>query len=412
MKNKSNKIWPFVLAILMIGILYWRWANPPKTKYNWVKTYTDGEYQPYDFGVFKSMLQHSSQGQFKILKNGLITSLPKQNIEGATYVFIGKQAFYSDTEIIELFKLVEKGADVWISAEVMPDTILKIIGGKDTSLLIGQFGSEQVKISCYNQLDTPVCFNWKVRSFDNQPEEWEWHYISGTNFNFNSYPRGNIDEGLNYIEYRRGKGKLCLHTSPVLFSNYCLRNDTGFGYLTSVFKEIELKNIYYDLGSRKPKNELDKKGRHTATPLSYILSQRSLRWAWYLFVSMAVLFFVFYTKRRQKLIALLPEKHNFSLRFIDTLLALHLKQGNFKYMAELNMDLFLNSIKQKYAINTAEVEAGNFESLAKKSGVSSQSIQLLFERYKQIQNSDEISAEMFLELSKLIRLFKKSQKIK
>ena len=81
-------------------------------------------------------------------------------------------------------------------------------------------------------------------------------------------------------------------------------------------------------------------------------------------------------------------------------------------MATLNMGLFLNSIKEKYAINTAEVEAGNYESLAKKSGVSIQRIQLLFERYKQIQNSDEISAETFLELSKLIRLFKKSQKIK
>ena len=81
-------------------------------------------------------------------------------------------------------------------------------------------------------------------------------------------------------------------------------------------------------------------------------------------------------------------------------------------MATLNMGLFLTSIKQKYAVNTAEVEAGNYESLAIKSGVSIQSIQLLFERYKQIQNSDEISAEMFLELSKLIRQFKKSQKIK
>jgi len=394
----------------MIGLLYWRWVNPPKTKYNWIKTYTDGEYQPYDFGVFKSMLQHSSQGQFRIFNNGLISGLPKQNIEGATYVFIGKQAFYSNTEIIELFKFVEKGADVWISAEVVPDTVLQIIGGKDTSLLMGQYVSEQVKVNCYNQVDTLSRFNWKVRSFNNQAEEWEWHYISGTNFNFNSYPRGNIDEGLNYLEYRRGKGKLYLHTSPVLFTNYCLRNDTGFEYLTSVFKGIDLNNIYYDLGSRKLKNQLNKKDNRTGTPLSYILSQKSLRWAWYLFVLMAVLFFVFYTKRRQRVIAVLPTKYNYSLRFIDTLLALHLKQGNYKYMAEINMGLFLNSIKQKYAINSAEVEAGNYESLAKKSGVSIQSIQLLFERYKQIQNSDEISAEMFLELSKLIRLFKKSNK--
>ena len=412
MRDSSSKIWLLVLAVIIIGIVYWRWTNPPKTQYNWSKTYTEGENQPYDFGVFQSMLQHSSKGQFRVFSNGLKSGLPEKNIENSTYVFIGREAFYSDTDIVELLRFVEKGADVWISTEALPDTILQIIGGDDTSLLMGLYFSKQVKVNCYNQEDTAVSFNWKVRSFDKQSEEWEWNYISGTNFNFNAFPRGNVDEGLNYIEYRRGKGKLYLHTSPVLFTNYCLKNDTGFMYLSSVFDGIELKDIYYDLGSRKLRDEKAGKGRGGVTPLSYILSQRSLRWAWYLFVTMLVLFFIFYTKRKQKVISVLPSKSNFSLRFMDTLLALHLKQGNYKYMSELNMGLFMTYVKQKFAINISEIETGNFILIADKSGVSLQSIDLLFERYKQIQNSDIVSADMFLELNRLIRQFKKSQKIK
>lgn len=69
-------------------------------------------------------------------------------------------------------------------------------------------------------------------------------------------------------------------------------------------------------------------------------------------------------------------------------------------------------LKQKFAINISEIETGNFILIADKSGVPLQSINLLFERYKQIQNSDIVSADMFLELNRLIRQFKKSQKIK
>ena len=72
----------------------------------------------------------------------------------------------------------------------------------------------------------------------------------------------------------------------------------------------------------------------------------------------------------------------------------------------------MTNLKQKFAVNTFEIETGNFLVISEKSGVPMQSIKLLFERYKQIQNSDTVSAEMFLELSRLIKQFKKSQKIK
>jgi hypothetical protein len=412
LKNKESKIWLFLLTILIIGFVYWRWSNPPKVKFNWLKTYADGQQDPYDFGVFKSLLQKRSKGSFKEIKGDLNTSLSDVNFKNSTYIFIGRQAYYSKSDIEKLMQMTEQGANVWICAENVPDTILQILGGADSSLLMGSFGGSRIKVQSFMEQDTSIIFNWTVRSFENRADSFEWNYISGTIFNSNTYLRGSIDDGLNYIELQRGKGKFYLHTSPILFSNYSLRNDTGFMYLSSVFKGQRFTDVYYDVGSRKYRNENRNRNKGTSTPLAYILSQRSLRWAWYLFVLMVILFFAFYTKRKQNVIAVLPVKQNFGLRFIDTLVALHLKQGNYKYMSELNMGLFLSYLKKEFSISLNEIESDNYGTIAIKSGVSIQRINLLFERYKQIQNSDEVSQDMFLELGSHIRAFKNLQKIK
>jgi hypothetical protein len=81
-------------------------------------------------------------------------------------------------------------------------------------------------------------------------------------------------------------------------------------------------------------------------------------------------------------------------------------------MSELNMGLFLSYLKKEFSISLNEIESDNYGTIAIKSGVSIQRINLLFERYKQIQNSDEVSQDMFLELGSQIRAFKNLQKIK
>jgi hypothetical protein len=401
-----------LIIVLILGFVFWRLTNDDKVNYIWHKTYSDGEVQPYDFGVFKGLLEKSSSQKFNVVKQDLLSSIGNSKPEHSTYIYIGDIAYLGKDEIENLIGFAEKGGKVWISAEWVPDTLLAILGGSETSLQIEQFNRTSVKVKTHHPIDSSFEFKWTSRSFNKKPGSFEWCFITGGKENTQVIPRGSINEALNYIELNRGKGKLYLHTSPILFSNYVLNKESGFVYLNTVFRGIELEHVYYDISARNPKEENEDKHINRASPLAYILSQKSLRWAWYILLIMAVLFFAFYTKRKQRVMPVLAVKSNFGLRFIETLSALHLKQENYKGMSELKMNLFLQFLKQKLRINLADIEQEQYDRISIKSGVSIQQIQLLFERYKQIQNSDEVSAEMFIELNRLINGFKKLQEIK
>jgi len=52
------------------------------------------------------------------------------------------------------------------------------------------------------------------------------------------------------------------------------------------------------------------------TPLKYILSQESLKWAYYILIVSIIVYIIFQGKRKQRVIPLIPPLKNTTLEFV------------------------------------------------------------------------------------------------
>lgn len=123
-------------------------------------------------------------------------------------------------------------------------------------------------------------------------------------------------------------------------------------------------------------------------PLTYILKQPALAWAWYILVGMAGAWLFFRGKRRQQIIPVLPKNENSSYQFIDTIANLHFRERNFG-LCQQNMRLFLAKVRERYGLitpmdnhtGTLRVDSDFVQRLSVVSEVQELEIQDIFRQY-------------------------------
>src|SRR6185295_18393199 len=125
---------------------------------------------------------------------------------------------------------------------------------------------------------------------------------------------------VNFFRIPYGKGNLYIHTNPLVFTNYFLVKPDKVEYASSVFSHLHGESIIWDEFS---KSELTPNNAPKVNPMSYILQQDSLRYAWWLMLFAALLYTLFTAKRKQQVIPVLEGKTNTSLEFVNTIAALH-----------------------------------------------------------------------------------------
>ena len=148
------------------------------------------------------------------------------------------------------------------------------------------------------------------------------------------------------IRYAIGEGNLILISNPLIFTNYSLLNDSINPYIWKHLAYLEGKPLmrteYYEVGSQGGKSQSE---------FRVILSERSLKWAYYT-ILIGVLVFMFFTaKRKQKVIPVIKPPVNKMLDFVRSIAGLYLLKNN-------NADILLKKqiywgekLKRKYGID-------------------------------------------------------------
>ena len=146
------------------------------------------------------------------------------------------------------------------------------------------------------------------------------------------------------------------------------------------------------------------------TPLTYILSQESFKWAYYLVWLMVGLFMVFNLWRRQRPIPVKFKPENTSLEFMKTVGELYYSAKDNRRLGLQIVEHFKRWARNKYYIN--EIEQVDFISkLSKKSEVEIDELQTLFTKLKYFENeAANISDEMLSDIYTRIERIKKNSK--
>jgi hypothetical protein len=410
----------FILAALLIGaVVVFMFRD--NERINWWEHYEEDRKDPYGTLVIQNLLEnYFEEESFVLLKDSLNNVLPL-NSTGLNYIFIGEATYLDSIDTETLLDFVAAGNNAFISSKTIPSDFFEYLYFEDCP---GFFWDDYETFR-----DTVITLNFKhpnLRVDDafelkfylfKKVSDYDWAYIDSQILCEEDYTfveLGHLNYGTpNFVKTTYGEGAIYLHTTPLAFSNISLLEESGLEYANKVFSHLSPGTIYWDAFSRIPenvgrgRNEGGGQNLNRESPLKYILSQPSLAWAWYLLLSVGLLYVIFRGKRKQRIIPVLEKNTNTSLEFIGTIGRLYFLQNNHRKLALQKMKLFLGYVRERYYLSTKELDENFVNQLVAKSEVSKKVIDKILLYYKNIETSSFTSENILVDFHKEMEQFYK-----
>ena len=386
MKKKNIKfLVPLIITLIILTII--KIAEPEEI--DWIKSFARKDKTPYGGLIIYDIASGLFPESELFVKELPIYNILKNEYYYYTnYIFIN--SYFSpdrlDTEY--LLDYVAEGNNVFISALEIRGALADSLNFK-TSLVF--FSQDSMNINfTLTDLMTEKGYTYFLSDFDNYFGEYDSTMVQVLGKNEN--------DQVNFIRIKYGDGNFFLNTVPMAFTNYYLlksgNNEYVYKALSHLPYQETLWDDYYKVGNK-----------FNASALQYILSQQSLKWAYYIILVSAVLFIVFYGRRKQRIIPIIPPLTNTTLEFVGTVGNLYYQQKDYKNIAEKKTSYFLDYIRNKYFIKTSTFDSETIQKISEKSSVPEAKVKSLFREIEKISYSDKITEEELININYQIEKF-------
>lgn len=193
-----------------------------------------------------------------------------------------------------------------------------------------------------------------------------------------------------------GNGALIVNSTPLAFTNINLLNGENHAFASQSLSYLGNQKLiwteYYHLGRME-----------ASTPLRFVLSQDSLSSAYYITIFSLLLFILFESKRKQRVIPIIPPVQNTTLEFVATIGNLYYQQGDHKNIADKKIVFLMDTLRSKYHFDPlAETDVSV---IARKTGNDEDITAALFALIKKIQEKDQITVDELISLNEQIENF-------
>jgi hypothetical protein len=395
-KRKNTKAFVVgIIAFIVLVFLFWMFWNKG---YNWYQhSYLKNDKQPYGADLtFKYLEKLRPEEEFSVLDSTISANLSPMlgDSSNTNYLVLGYLPYIDSLSKEHMFQFVSEGNNIFLLTGAVPIDLLKEWHSGECLLYDEEvdFGiyydpeySDEVPASHY--VDSLVSVNFihpSLKSAEDvqfghyvkdELKKHLWPYMDSTYFcegNHSFTALGTINDHVNFFRVEYGDGYFYVHTNPKLFTNFYLLKDEGKAYADKVFAHLDNGPLVWD--DKQWKTAMSDeyyKERYFQNegPLSYLLSQESLRWMLYLLFAMAGIFFLLGSKRTQRAIPVLRPKENSSMEYVETISGLYFDQAGdgriFRYLS----DQFQFYIRKKYRFNFKWTEEETWPMLAKASGI-------------------------------------------
>lgn len=433
MKNRSTYIFlAFALATLL-GLFYWRYLSGQQ-RFDWRDSWSRDAYsetsdQPYGTKIAHRLLENYFPAySLQDIRKTVAETLPADSTGNSSYIFVGEAMYLDSLSTARLLAFVGAGNTALLSGKTIPF---------DLMFHLYYVECEEAEWNDYEMYEDSVVsvslnepeMRQEASLFyarQNKVQPYRWSYIESYFFcdSLPQAPLGYLDDSLiNFAVFPYQKGRFLLHTTPIAFSNFHLLRPEGRRYAAGVLSHLPEGNIYWDACSRVPeavgrqRNQSDRysSGRFDAErPLSYILKQPALAWAWFLLVGLAVVYVIFRAKRRQRIIPVLAKNENSSYEFISTIANLHFREKNYQNLCIQSMRLFLAQLRERYGLVAQmnpdtllpRTDAGFLERLAQVSEMPVLQIRDIFTQYAatiQFEPTEEMMVNLHVSMESFLK---------
>ncbi|MEZ4799974.1 MAG: hypothetical protein R2809_09430 [Flavobacteriales bacterium] len=225
------------------------------------------------------------------------------------------------------------------------------------------------------------------------------------------------DKYTNYVEIPMGEGFLYLHTTPLIFTNIQLLEEERMRFAEAHFQSISNGNLYWAEENRR---YIFEEGAHEKykskageSSLEFILSEPSLRKAYYLLLLTVILYLFFGAKRKQRIIPIQSSPKNTSIEYAGVVSQLFFEQSDHYKLIVLKMDLFKSHILEKYGLrvpaNKSEWEKFS-KVAAAKTGIHIQAYNDIFQAFITAEVNHFANAYDMVQFHKLLEIYYQQSK--
>ncbi|MDR0793234.1 MAG: DUF4350 domain-containing protein [Chitinophagaceae bacterium] len=215
------------------------------------------------------------------------------------------------------------------------------------------------------------------------------------------------DTSANLLSMSYGKGTYILHSSPMTFSNFFILYKNNFTYYQKILALLgtDVNKIVWDeyfINKRQT--------RKSTSLLNVLLSYRNFKYAFWLAITIFLVFLYTEIKRRQRAVPVYKKPANETLNFARTVGKLYYEKGSHKDLANKLTQLFLEHVRQIYKLPVSEINETFEKRLSAKSGVETGIIKKITDYYYKINLSDNISEAELMEYYHVLENFYESGK--
>ncbi|HTF21818.1 MAG TPA: hypothetical protein VK658_27250 [Chryseolinea sp.] len=386
-------------------------------KYKWDETYEAKSDQPYGTLFIQKLLARFRPGQTftfhddRPLRDVLDTAVLKVKTD---YVFIGREIYLSEDDKYALLTFISAGNNAFISTVHMPFDLIDETEAAlcESEVFLRENEQQIAKMNFINvALKTSEGYSYRYR-FGPEDQKYYWNALM-EDFQCDTLqaltPLGYIEQaGANFFRIAHGDGHLYIHTNPIVFTNYFLTDLDKTDYASGVFSYLNGKAILWDEFSRS-----EFAGGNNApemSPVSYILQQESLRYAWWLMLIGVLMYVLFTAKRRQGIIPVLLEKENSSREFVGMVAELHFQNANHHNIGRKKMKYFFHFVKTKYGLQAHSTTESYLLRLAGKSKIDMEHLQLIASAFHHLESRADFEPDQLTGLHQLLDEFYKNCK--
>lgn len=426
MKNRKLVIMVVVYALILVLIGVFQ-----PHEVDWRPTFAAANRIPYGTYIMKERLPDLFPGSdIETTTGSVYMTLHNKHFTNTNYILVEPEWEASPTDIKDLLSFAGEGNNVFIAAQHFPNKLNDTLG-IFLKFAPPQFLKKIIKTDTTKSLaihiSNPAFGKDTLYEFEtnNIPEHFSPvggyadelvppgdEETSDSSSNSDNIPLAKKAIVLSsvshiwqrfpiYIKIPVGKGNVYLHSYPFAFTNYYLLRDSTRGYAEKCLSYLPNGKILWD-----EHYKMEPMRKHVST-LGFILTNSSLRWAYYTGILFIFIFVLFSIKRRQRIIPVVAPFRNTTLEFTETVGRLYFNGGDHRNIAEKKIRYFMEYVRSRYYLDTHDLNADFINKLAGKSGLEPDRVQYMVEVMKFMMQKPYIADTELIQLNELIEYFKK-----
>ncbi|NLR81854.1 DUF4350 domain-containing protein [Chitinophaga eiseniae] len=315
---------------------------------------------------------------------------------GNVYILVSDNMFTTEKDIDAMLQYVAPGNELFIAVN-NPDPVLaqqlKFAVTESSSFQQQQVGWVQRYTDASVPLDTSFTYKGMVAG----------NYFSSIDSSITTVLGTNYKNKPNFIRVAYSRGYIYLLLNPYTFTNYFLLHQQNVNALETQLSYLKdyADNVYWDDFYSH---------QHSAQSGDFsewqvLMRYPAMRWALWLSILLLLLYVVFESKRRQRIIPDKPALNNTSLEFVDAIGQLYYQRHDNHNLAHKMIVHLLEYIRSRYYMDTNVLNEEFVTTLSKKSAIAESDIRLLLQMISHIQLEQHVSDEYLQEFYKRIQLF-------